>query len=386
MSKNKLSILIVFITLVSSALACNFSASTANIKNAYMARDQEGKERTTSYEPGQVFYAIVNLSNAPSDTTLKAAWIAVDAQGVEPNKPLKESEITTDSGQVYFSLNSDQPWAPGKYKVDISLNGKPANTLEFQVQGAALISPTVAAPTQSSPTLPPATPVSQTGAARISGAFMARDKDGNQPTTSFATGEVFYAIVDLVDAPDNTNLKSVWTAVQAEGVAPNKLIDQVEITTGTGRLYFYLTPSKPWPAGKYKVDLYVNGSLAQTLEFDVPASSAPVSGNAALVKRIFLAQDKAGNQPTQVFSPNQVIYCHVELQNAPAGTQTRAVWFVVQAQNAQPGSKIDEVTFDQPGDSIIFNLSPTKPWPIGTYKVEIYINDELVQTLDYSVQ
>jgi hypothetical protein len=33
-----------------------------------------------------------------------------------------------------------------------------------------------------------------------------------------------------------------------------------------------------------------------------------------------------------------------------------------------------------------FSLSPTQPWPAGNYKVELFLNDELKQTLDFTVE
>ena len=35
---------------------------------------------------------------------------------------------------------------------------------------------------------------------------------------------------------------------------------------------------------------------------------------------------------------------------------------------------------------ITYNLSNDQLWPIGTYKVEIYLNDKLDQTLEFSVE
>jgi hypothetical protein len=35
-------------------------------------------------------------------------------------------------------------------------------------------------------------------------------------------------------------------------------------------IYFRLTNDEGWQAGQYKVELYLNGTLAQTKEFSVP--------------------------------------------------------------------------------------------------------------------
>lgn len=116
--------------------ACSFSASTANISDAKMTRDQEGKQATKVFSPDETFYCITELSNAPDDTTVKAVWTAVDAEGAKPNTKIDEVSTTGESGQIKFDLKNNGPWPVGKYKVDLFLNDEeePTRTLEFQVQ------------------------------------------------------------------------------------------------------------------------------------------------------------------------------------------------------------------------------------------------------------
>lgn len=112
--------------------------------------------------------------------------------------------------------------------------------------------------------------------ANIAGATLAKDAAGNTPTTTFAQDEVFFAVVELANAPDDTKVKAVWTAVEAEGIDPNHKIDEAELTSGDGTIQFDLSNDKLWPPGKYKVDLYLNDKLDRTLEFTVEASEVAV--------------------------------------------------------------------------------------------------------------
>jgi hypothetical protein len=107
--------------------------------------------------------------------------------------------------------------------------------------------------------------------ANFSNAFMAADPDGNQPTTVYAPEDPFYAIVDLANAPDDTTVRAVWTAVNVEGEAPDTLIDETSITSGDARLTFDLTNAVDmiWPTGTYRVDLYLNDELKESLSFSV---------------------------------------------------------------------------------------------------------------------
>ena len=102
---------------------------------------------------------------------------------------------------------------------------------------------------------------------------MAFDKDGNNPTTTFSSTDVFYAVADLNNAPQGTQVEAKWTAVNAAGTEPNlefqtQTLDITE-ESFTGTIYFELSSDEGWPTGQYKVDLYLNGTLAQTAECNV---------------------------------------------------------------------------------------------------------------------
>jgi hypothetical protein len=134
MKDKKFSVLLALAVLVLAALACEFSASTANIADAWMSTDEAGDARATAFAQDAAFYAQVDLKNAPDDTVLKAVWTAVEAQDTDPNFVITETEITTGSGLVHFTLTNDNLWPTGRYKVDIYMDGQLTKTLEFEVR------------------------------------------------------------------------------------------------------------------------------------------------------------------------------------------------------------------------------------------------------------
>lgn len=134
MKKTRIQILVASLVLLLVALACEFSASTAKIQEVWMSTDKAGEQRTTTFAPDAVFYAQVDLRNAPDDTKLKAVWTAVDVEGADPNQVLAQTEFTSGSGTVTFNLTNDQLWPPGKYRVEIYLNEKLDKTVDFEVQ------------------------------------------------------------------------------------------------------------------------------------------------------------------------------------------------------------------------------------------------------------
>lgn len=135
----KRSLSVLFLLLSSALLlltACEFSASTANIKSATLAKDPDGKQPATTFETNEPFYLIVDLANAPDSTTVKAIWYAVDVGSVAPpNTLIDQNSIQTGSGIVTFDLTPSGQWAPGTYKVELYLNDELNQTLNITVNG-----------------------------------------------------------------------------------------------------------------------------------------------------------------------------------------------------------------------------------------------------------
>ena len=134
MRKNRMQIGFAVAVVLAAMLACGFSVSTANLEGATMARDYDGTQPTTIFGPNEVFYCVVELANAPDDTTVKASWTAVNAVGVDPNFFIDETELTSGSSTLHFELSNTSPWPPGAYKVDLYLNGELDRTLDFEVR------------------------------------------------------------------------------------------------------------------------------------------------------------------------------------------------------------------------------------------------------------
>ncbi|MCA9898414.1 MAG: serine protease [Ardenticatenaceae bacterium] len=151
MSQKKL-FRIVSLALLFLLVACGgdgeISVSTANISDARLTKDEEGTRSTTTFAPADTFYLLVDLANAPDDTTVKAEWTAVSAEGADPNTVLDNVELTNGSGTLTFDLQNDNPWPAGDYKVDIYLNGELDQTLTFKVSGGISAEPPTAVPAE----------------------------------------------------------------------------------------------------------------------------------------------------------------------------------------------------------------------------------------------
>jgi len=102
---------------------------------------------------------------------------------------------------------------------------------------------------------------------------MAFDEDGENVTSTFSPTDVFYVVGDLANAPRGTKIDVKWIAVNAADTDPNlefqaQTLDITE-ETFTGSIYFQLSNDAAWPVGQYRVDLYLNDTLADGVEFSV---------------------------------------------------------------------------------------------------------------------
>ncbi len=137
--------------------------------------------------------------------------------------------------------------------------------------------------------------------ANIAAASLAADAEGKNITTEFNAEDTFYAIVALANAPDGTEVKAVWTAVDVgEAAEPNLLLDEATLETGSGQLTFDMANNNLWPAGSYKVDLYLDGELDRTLEFAVQSE-----GNTAVLEAEPAPADPAAAPQEEVVEPEQ---------------------------------------------------------------------------------
>ncbi len=148
-----------FVILFSMLLltACEFSASTANVKSATLARDANGTQPTTAFEPSDTFYLIVDLANAPDDTAVKAIWYAADVgSAAAPNTLIDQASLTSGSSVLTFNLSPESAWVPGTYKVELYLNDELNQTLNFSVNGEVVKAQPTDAPAAADPTAAPA--------------------------------------------------------------------------------------------------------------------------------------------------------------------------------------------------------------------------------------
>lgn len=138
----KLLLLCVLFLLVPGAVLSQSGTREAEpIEEAYLARDDGGGkagEQVTEFRTTDVpIYCVVLLaSDAPA--LVKMTFVAVNVAGVKAETKVVTAAYTTKEGQnrVNFTGRPDGRWTPGRYRVDLFVNGKLVRNLEFDIKGS----------------------------------------------------------------------------------------------------------------------------------------------------------------------------------------------------------------------------------------------------------
>jgi uncharacterized protein YfaS (alpha-2-macroglobulin family) len=116
-----------------------------------------------------------------------------------------------------------------------------------------------------------ATGTTGTGAGlRVSQIDMGRslnaDKTINDTTDSFKPNDTIRASILTEGTAPTATLKARWTYQDGQVVNEST---QTIAPTGTARTEFHISKPDGWPTGKYKLEVFVNGSSAATRDFEV---------------------------------------------------------------------------------------------------------------------
>lgn len=122
------------------------------------------------------------------------------------------------------------------------------------------------------------------------------------------------------------------------------------------------------------------------------ASVIPVSlARAADVNvEVYTTSSPGGEEETSFAPDTPKLFAMFETKGIKDGDKVRGVLIAEDVGDAAPANtKVLEKTLalDEDTDDGDFNFSkPTKGWPVGKYRVEVYVNDELAATTKFSIE
>jgi hypothetical protein len=143
--------------------------------------------------------------------------------------------------------------------------------MHTRLLGASILALTLAAVLSAACTENPGATGTGTGVGvRVSQIDMGRsltaDKTINDNTDSFKPNDTIYASIVTEGTAATATLKALWTYQDGQVVNEST---QTIAPTGTARTEFHISKPDGWPTGKYKLEVFLNGSSAATRDVRV---------------------------------------------------------------------------------------------------------------------
>jgi hypothetical protein len=138
-----ISAILVFCGVAAFAQTGQTSASSV-INEVYLAKDDgSGKagEQVTEFSTGDIPIHCVVLLEAAGAVTVKMNFVAVAVAGVKPDTKVVSASYTTSEKQdrVNFTGRPEGKWIPGRYRVDLFVEGKPQKQVEFNIKATVAL-------------------------------------------------------------------------------------------------------------------------------------------------------------------------------------------------------------------------------------------------------
>jgi hypothetical protein len=117
------------------------ACKTAGIKDAFMARDSEGRMKTSVFKADKTeIHLIVEMASGRDDVILRSVL-----SGSNPSMKASQEEFAPGKGDIRMDIylyrelsdgaeDKDGPWMPGEYKFDLYLDDEHEETVTFSVQ------------------------------------------------------------------------------------------------------------------------------------------------------------------------------------------------------------------------------------------------------------
>lgn len=144
MKKSKWDSVLALGLLVAVVLAC--SATTANISSLKITNDEEGKNETKSFKPGDKIYAVAQISNNGGKVQAKFRVLYDDVAGEKSGTLVQGAEKTLDIDgsrpAVFWLTLPPAGFGNGRYKIEVNMltetgEQKDQKSATFEVAGYA---------------------------------------------------------------------------------------------------------------------------------------------------------------------------------------------------------------------------------------------------------
>lgn len=373
-------LLFVIVAVVVAGCGGRKAAANPRFASVIVSDQEEGKVDKNAFAPDTPrIYVLFTVADVPENTKVKSVWIAEKTES-NPETALDEATLTmggaASTGKFWFT-RPPLGWAVRSYRVELYLGERLAHTARFQVQP----SPSGTSQSKIGPiifargTTADAQPVDRTdqfeqGVKIVYGFF---NYEGLRPDDTVT--QTWYRGDEKV--LDNTRPLSTFAA---GGSVPEKGNLAVSIQWNDGAT-----------AGSYRLEIRINGALAQTGNFTVGAAPPPATSGTP-ISAITFARGESDGKPVEPADHFKVgvrrVYGFFSFAGLKADDVIRGVW-------TSGGQKVLEKQFTLP--EVFGGRAPDhgtlwlwiqwdKGASAGTYQMEITVNGKVVQSGTFVVE
>lgn len=134
---------------------------------------------------------------------------------------------------------------------------------------------------------------------------------------------------------------------------------------------------------KYSLLLALGILLLAMLACAGPATTPTVSN-------IRMTTDDTGETSTSSYAPGDAFYVFADLSGLQVGSVVQAKWYAVVAEGLEPNLEMNtsEYSYESGIGYVYFQLSTPDggDWPLGSYRVEMYLDGTKVGETGFTVQ
>jgi len=104
------------------------------IFDGFLSIDIKGVIPSTRFQPDQTIYLLFNINDPTGANIIRIVWSVVEAKGFRPGAIKYDmTDKITEDHFVMEAAHADDPWAVGKYKIELYLNDVLDEIIEFEI-------------------------------------------------------------------------------------------------------------------------------------------------------------------------------------------------------------------------------------------------------------
>ena len=106
------------------------------------------------------------------------------------------------------------------------------------------------------------------------------------------------------------------------------------------------------------------------------------------VSNIRMTTDDSGETSTTSYSPTDDFYVFFDVSGMDVGTPFEGRWFALNIEGEDPNTPFSTIEYnlEEGVGQVYFQLYSDVDWPVGNYRIDIYMNGEKVGEQEFSVQ